>query len=150
MNNPDTRISLKHLSQESVDRLHLVNQIRNILAVEHQLLTSLHIIAVYAFGSTTSGNSNVDSDIDLCFVINPHLGHHSPATFKNEIGKILSQIDISILFHTPEENQKGKSIHVTTDLNDKVESPGFAEDGILLWSKPSSSPSSSSPPAFFR
>lgn len=130
-------------SQESIDRLHVVNQIRDLLKESTSSLSDAGIIEVLLFGSVGKGTARTDSDIDLCFI------HHSIdqddfEEFSNKlnimrsvVSTALSKCEKKLTFHPPQSGQDQDVVHITlqpaNDEIDKSGKPGYAVDSLSLW-----------------
>lgn len=135
-------------TEESIERLHVVNQIRDLLKENHEILVNAGILEVLLFGSVEKGTAKSDSDIDLCFI---HKSIDSDfIEFSNKlsltrstVSNVLSKCQKAVSFHPPQDGKDQNVIHITLQPeNEEIRQngkPSYAADSYSLWkSKPKS------------
>lgn len=138
----DNSQRVENLTSESIERLHIVNEIRDRLQENNGILESLGILRVLGFGSAIKGSSTEDSDVDISF-LKRRKPHQDFSDFiaeeervKNGISLILEGLKYKVVFRPtqPALGQDNRVIHVTTDsVDDRNHLPSYVEDPILLW-----------------
>ncbi len=139
MENSETSL-VKDLNYESIDRLYVVNQIRDRLIENNDSLRNVDVLSVRAFGSTIRGTSQHKSDLDLTILLKRSAYNNKKTIIKKRpklektIETILDGFDYQVSFSANKYNNY-RCIHITFGLvNSNSETLYFAEDSVLLWS----------------
>jgi len=130
-------------NDESLERLHVVNKMRDLCFKNSEKLAQAGILAVLLFGSTLEGNADEDSDIDICVVTQEP---KQKTNFKEyvqdtrNLERLIAQVlepssHFPVSFASVEDRPV---IHVNVEpLGSASELPTYAPEAIRLWTKQS-------------
>lgn len=132
-------------TKESIDRLHVVNQIRDSLKENSKALADAGFTQVLLFGSVENGSAGENSDTDLCFVHNP-VDDEDFTEYTNKVKQMESVVALALSKSGKEVTFRGSKsgdrdvIHVSmqpigeeTGVDGK---PYYAAESFPLWEAP--------------
>jgi predicted nucleotidyltransferase len=135
---------VEHLTPESIDRLHVLNELRTRFLQHVAELEKFGAFAVVGFGSSIRGTASADSDLDIGVLVDKSL-YPSMEVYAQK-GPELEDFLLKVCEGSgmqPEIGYNKKSaikkdvIHVVVGRVDKPKDrPDYAKDHILLWEKP--------------
>jgi predicted nucleotidyltransferase len=142
----ETELPPLPLTKESVDRLYVVNDIRDRLNEHSSQLSEVGFLKILGFGSAITGNANDKSDIDLAALVKK--GGMSGPNFRELqesrqtlLKEALQDLPIEVAFNAPPQVDDTKVVHVTVDsIGDIENKPFYAQDSIELWRSPLETP----------
>lgn len=131
----------KHYAQlpkeDTLERLYVLNEIRNILHQNADELEKRSVVRALGFGSVIKGSATIDSDIDICFLINVDKEESAEKTYQTE--KFLMSLFAGLTFPPTEiffgQENKKRTTHVTMEYvrTQNPENPPYIEDAMVLW-----------------
>lgn len=132
---------IENLSAESINRLHAVNKIRDILRENDDYLQKQGIQRILSFGSVVKGGASSKSDIDLLVLHEPTLGSYIEygkwrTGVEKKLQELFLPLGLVVSAHTSKD-KKGDVIHLTFDLEQELyrySLPDYARDSMELWS----------------
>jgi predicted nucleotidyltransferase len=132
------------VTEESVDRLYVVNTIRDKLLAHTEQLSALGVLGIVAFGSAVEGTAHENSDLDIGIVIDqkvyPNLDVYAKIGDKLEeflFQTIFNDVPLEAKRHIAKDDVNRKAIHVVIARTDNLNHmPTQLEGHIFLWKKP--------------
>jgi predicted nucleotidyltransferase len=125
------------LKEDTLERLYVLNEIRSILYQNADELQQRLVVKVLAFGSVIKDSATVDSDIDICFLINIDEEESWEKTYKER--KFLIGLFEGLTFPPTEifygQSKKPRSTHVTIEYvrTQNPENPSYIDEAMVLW-----------------
>lgn len=129
---------IHHLTEASVERLYIINDIREYLAAQTVELKKANVVKVIAFGSSVKGYATDDSDIDLCFMVKLDAHVNWEKVLRDQ-----TSLKVQFLSHFPfpptqiyiGEGKKKRVIHLTIEYvcSPTPPQPYYIDHAISLW-----------------